>query len=392
MKKTYLIIGGSLAIVLLLFIWVYLLIYGTPKPVEQFFTDFSFSGNNGNVDNIPFIPTVPNDQVDVAEGEPLRQLTTKAVVGFGEKNDASSNQRSVMYVEAGTGHVYSINMETGSEVRLSNITIVNPESAQFSIDGTMVAIRSGYGTQNTIELITLSGENSATKETLLPKMLDFQFNTAGELLYTEYNQAGLLARSLNTSTKISRTLFSVPFQNATIIWSKKATTPNFVYPKPSAKLSGYLYQITNGTLIRQEAAGNGLMAEANNTYTVHSITTAREPISYVTNRFNNTISKLPILVQPDKCVFMNLNEDTLFCGFEETNRNYEFPDNWFKGLASFSDMIWKIDLNRNLAAKLIDPKDTTGREIDMIKMNISTNDQVLYFMNKNDNTLWMYEI
>ena len=70
----------------------------------------------------------------------------------------------------------------------------------------------------------------------------------------------------------------------------------------------------------------------------------------------------------------------------------EFPDNWYKGLISFSDKLYKIDLEKSLAAQLVSPEQETGRELDVIDMNISQEGKVLYFINKNDNTLWMYEI
>lgn len=390
MKNTYLIIGGGSAVVLLLFIWVYLLIYGTPKPVENFFTDFSFGGTTTNEPFEPFIPSIPEGQVDVAS-TPLRQLTTKPVIGFKEVQN-TSNENTMLYAEAGTGHVFSINLTTGMELRLSNITIANAQSASFSNDGTLVAIRSGYGTQNTIELLTLAGENSATKETLLPKMVDFTFSSDNKILYTEYNSGGLLGREYSPETGVSRTLFSVPFQNAIVDWSMNANTPHFVYPKPAAQLPGFLYRVANGVLVRENATGNGLTALANDTYYVHTITTTRGPVSNVTNRTTGENKSLPVIVQAEKCVFASNDSDTMYCGYEIVNLTSEFPDNWYKGVISFSDSIWRLNLKRGTASQLINPMTLTGRELDVINTQVSQENKVLYFINKNDNTLWMYEI
>jgi hypothetical protein len=392
MKNTYLIIGGGTAVLLLLAIWLYLLIYGTPKPVENFFTDFSFGGsatNDGPLE--PYVPEVPTGVIDVAS-TPLRQLTTKPVIGFRELPSTDADGNTMLYAEAGTGHVYSINLTTGAETRLSNITIPNAQAASFTKDGTKVAIRSGYGTQNTIELLTLAGENSATQETLLPKMVDFTFIDNGNILYSEYSSAGILGREYNTATGVSKTLFSVPFQSAAIVWSKDSTTPTYVYTKPTAKLTGFLYRIANGVIVREQVSGGGLMALANDMYVVHTITTTRGPISYVTDRATGKSNSLPIVAQPDKCAFTPDNSDMLYCGYEENKLTYDFPDNWFKGLVSFSDTLWEIDLKKGLAAKLIDTEKETGRELDSIGMNMSDQNKVLYFINKNDNTLWMYEI
>ena len=392
MKKTYLIIAGCTLVVLLLAIWVYLLIYGTPKPVEQFFTDFNLGDNSELTTDTPFIPEDTTERVDVVDAAPLRQLTTRAVIGYGEYSNNTENKNVIRYAEAGTGHVYEINLLTGTEIRLSNITIPNVEAAQFSPDGTKVAIGSGFGNQNTIQLLTLAGENSATKETLSPKMVDFIFNDNNELLYTEYSSAGQSGNLLKTDTKTSQTLFTVPFQNATIVWSIDGDTQHYVYPKPSAKLNGFLYRLQNGTLIRESASGEGLTAEINAQYYIHTITTDNGPVSFVTDRTTGTRASLPIIVEPSKCVFAPDNNKYLYCGHEGVGLTNEFPDNWYKGLISFSDKLYKIDLEKSLAAQLVSPEQETGRELDVIDMNISQEGKVLYFINKNDNTLWMYEI
>ncbi len=391
MKNTYLIIGGGTAVLLLLGIWAYLLIYGTPKPVESFFTDFSFGGGATEEPLVPFIPETSDTQIDVA-GTPLRQLTIKPVIGFKEVPNVNEGERVMLYAEAGTGHVFSINLTTGLETRLSNITIPNAQSASFNTDGTMAAIRSGYGAQNTIELLELAGENSATQETLLPKMVDFNFNAENKIVYSEYSSAGLLGREYDTSTGVSRTLFSVPFQNAAIAWSPNANTSHYVYPKPSARLTGFLYRISNGTVIREQASGGGLTAIANESYYIHTITSARGPASFVTNRTTGVTNSLPIIVQPEKCSFSSKNNDMIYCGYEEANINYEFPDNWYKGLISYADTLWEIDVKTGFAEKLINTEKETGRELDTTGMDMSTQTKVLYFINKNDNTLWMYEI
>lgn len=391
MKNTYLIIGGGTAVLLLLAIWAYLLIYGTPKPVENFFTDFSFGGGVTEEPFIPFIPEAPDNQVDVAS-TPLRQLTVKPVIGFKEVTSMNGGERVMLYAEAGTGHVFSINLTTGMETRLSNITIPNAQKAEFNTDGTLVAIRSGYGIQNSIELLTLAGENSATQETLLPKMVDFNFSGEDNILFSEYTSSGLLGREYNTETGVSRTLFSVPFQNATIAWSLNASTPHYVYPKPTAKLTGFLYRISNGIVVREQASGGGLTALANESYYIHTVTTARGPVSFVTERTNGVTRALSQIIQPEKCVFSSQNSDIIYCGYQEANLNYEFPDNWYKGLMSFADPVWEINVEKRIATRLVDTKKETGRELDIIGMDMSSEAKVLYFINKNDNTLWMYEI
>jgi hypothetical protein len=385
MKKTYLIIIGITAVLVLLAIWVYLLIYGTPKPVENFFTDFSFTGDT-SIDNI--IPTseVTPDTEIALEDTPLRQLTTRPVVGMGVHTE--NNGTFMRYVEAGTGHVFSINLETGAEIRLSNITIQNVEAATFDENSANVILQTGSG----VDLLTLGGENTAVRETLTQKMADVTFTTSGQILYTTITSDGVLGLSLEPGTKTTRTIFTVPFQSATVLFSKDNSGPHYVYPKVSSVLPGYLYTLASEQIKSLGISGTGLSALAQGDRIVFTRVVGGEPLSRSFNPKTNTSIAIPVVAEPKKCVIAPLATSIMYCGNERVSYGNNFPDDWYKGTRSFSDQLLKIDLDKGSASTLINPKEILGRDIDVTELDISTDGEVLYFINKNDNTLWMYEI
>ncbi len=394
MKKTLFIVGGIAAVLVLFAIWLYLLIYGTPKPVAEFFTDFSLFSNTTPADNIPSIEQPLIDApvtVDVST-EKLRQLTTRPVAGFVEFKESTTSPRFIRYAEAGTGHIYSINLTTGEEIRLSNTTVPNGDSAVFSPNGTYVAIRSGYGTKSEIVLLTLNADNTSTAENLTPKMTDFVFSNNNELLYTELTSGGTAGRSIAPATKIISNVFTIPFQAVTLVWSTNNITPHYIYPKATSKLMGYLYTIRNGVIVRQTPTGQGLMAGANSNILVHTELINNTPSSFITNLGTGAVSPAPIIFEPHKCTFGKVSTSTMYCGYEITQYGPDYPDAWYQGARSFADRIWKIDLKRKSATQLISPETAVGRSIDIINMHIGRGDKMLYFMNKNDNTLWLYEI
>ena len=394
MKKTYLIIGGVSAVLLLLAIWVYLLIYGTPKPVEQFFTDFSFSGTADNTIPIAEIPIETAPQVDTTTAQ-LRQLTTRPVIGMGEYIDTTIEPKIafIRYAEAGTGHVYSINITTGEETRLSNTTIPGASRAMFSPSGKYVAITAGYTNQPTVTIVTIGNTlETNTSNTLTQKIVDFSFSDSNELLYTEYSSSGQTGRVLNLETSAYRTIFTIPFQSATVIWSQNISTPHYTYPKTSSKLPGYLYQLSDNNLKRLPVTGAGLSALANNEYLVSTRLVNNTPLSRSLNPKTGTGVALPIIADPDKCALSAINTEKMYCGNDQVEYGFEFPDDWHKGLRAFNDRLYEIDLKRGSATQLISPEATLGRTIDVIHMTISATGEMLYFVNKNDNTLWMYEI
>lgn len=392
MKKTFLIIGGITIIVILFAVWLYLLLYGTPKPVADVFTNFNLFGNS-SAPTEEYIPPViiPEDVVDVTTDK-LRQLTVRPVIGFHEYSAASTTPRRVLYAESGTGHIFQINLETGEEVRLSNTTVPNAQAAVFSPRIGYVAIRSGYQNQNDVVLVELNTSGSGVATTLEPRLNDFSFSTDNGLLYTELTTTGTNGVSLNPKTKANRIIFSLPFQAATVIWSSDGLTPHYVYPKASAKLYGYLYAIKGDTIVRQPITGLGLTASANPAYISYTTVPGQEPLSFIYDLKTNTTELSPIIAEPNKCAFGTKTATRLFCGSAITEYGYNFPDDWYKGTRTFADRIWQVSLSDKTARQLIDPLSTVGRELDITNMQVSSDEKMLYFVNKNDTTLWTYEI
>jgi hypothetical protein len=389
MKKTTFIIIGTVAVILLFAIWLYLLIYGAPKQVTDIFTNFSGLSSETPVE----IFTLPEEvvpTVDVATTK-LKQLTTKPVIGFRDYQSTTTEPKFVRYAEAGTGHIYQINLESGVEERLSNTTIINAGEAEFSPNGKYVAIRSGYTNQNELVLLELQSTGESVRTPLVEGIIDFTFSRDNELLYSIFTTTGISGKSRNSNSGISRTLFTVPFQAATIQWSTDSTTPHYVYPKATTKLQGYLYAIKNGVISRERATGPGLTAEGNALYITYT-TSGTEPVSYVLDTQSGSTTELAVITEPHKCALGKKNTRLMYCGYEITQYGNNFPDSWYKGNQSFSDRIWRVELDSNRATQLVSPIQISGREVDITDMTLAADEQALFFRNKNDNTLWHYDI
>jgi hypothetical protein len=105
-----------------------------------------------------------------------------------------------------------------------------------------------------------------------------------------------------------------------------------------------------------------------------------------------TTTEIPLVFEPHKCVFGVKQTSVLYCGYEITQYGSNFPDDWYKGTRSFSDRIWRVDLNTSQATQLVNPVQASGREVDIIDMTLSADEKSLYFRNKNNNTLWQYNV
>ena len=98
---------------------------------------------------------------------------------------------------------------------------------------------------------------------------------------------------------------------------------------------------------------------------------------------------LPVVVIPEKCIG---NKMFLYCAAPRNTGDLSvFPDNWYKGATSYSDTLWEIDVAGGVATVLSNFELESGRQIDVSKIGISEDSTRLYFINKNDNTLWMFD-
>lgn len=388
MRKIYFIIAGIITILILVLVWVYLLIYGTPKPVEKFFTDFSLTGNTISTGFAEVAETSTQPQVDVQKDR-LRQLTVKPVIGF--KEVSIGDERLLYYSEAGTGHIYTINLATGEEKRVSNSTVVNASQAEFNNNGTFAVIRSGYTLTNNVQLLTINGD-TINNSSLPIRMIDYTWNSQNKLYYTDFSDNGLVAHTLDPNTLSSQDIFTVPFPSATVIWSNTTTTPHYVFSKTSSKLMGYLYSISNTRIRRLPIAGVGLTVLANKKYIVSTKQVNNQPVTNILNLNTGKSVLSSIIAEPKKCTLSDSDTNIMYCGNEQSKYGSDFPDDWYRGEKTFSDRIWSIDLARGSATQIENPENTIGRTFDVTNMSINIAGGVLYFMNKNDNTLWMYEI
>jgi hypothetical protein len=391
MNNRILIIVGILVVAILVGVWVYLMLFGTPKNADDIFADLGIGGGDDTGVTVPPPIIVPEEEPVVNLERPrLRQLTTRPVIGFTEAIPTATGPSAVIYAEAGTGHVYQINLTSGEETRLLNVTIAEAAKAVFSPDGATVAIRS-HNTKRSGDLTILSLLNSS-EETVPEVGFDFTLFSSTSVGYTTKTETGLqvLSRSLDTN-KVSA-LFTIPFYEATISWGTSTAATHVVYPKPSYALEGYLYTFSGGKMGRLPAAGFGMTAMNTANHILYTNTTEYVPRSIVHAKATQDEASLPFVVIPEKCAEDRERAEIIWCAHETVKLPYEYPDEWYQGLLSFRDSLWQINLDIQTAELVVDTFKESGRAIDVSGLESGRSGSALYFTNKNDNTLWMYEL
>lgn len=389
MKKPLLIIIAAVIGLVVISLWVYLMFFNNNITPDNIFSSFGEAGEEAQ----PPENTEPIATPDInLDRDPLRQLTTRPVAGFREVKTSASSTPELYYVETGTGHVYSINTETGEEKRLSGTTIVQAREAVISGDGKYVAISSINNTKKqtlTVGKFSEAGDGF-TEEVFKEEVSDFYIGQSNEVLYTKPETKGLMGYSYNLENNQKTEIFTLPFYEAKIQWGNTSTSTHFVYPKSSFALSGFLYEINNGLLKRLPLSGLGFSALVGDKDILYTKIVKETPTTFIFDRESGLSIEVAFAAIIDKCTYSS-SAISFFCSKDDSKKlPTETPDSWYKGKISFSDALWQFDKEHKDGGIWFDTK-STGREVDIIKLNITQDFKAAYFINKNDNSLWMYE-
>lgn len=385
MKRTYFFIAGGIIVCILVGFWVYSFLYGSPTNDGSIFTNLGIFGQN-NTEEIytpPVTDEVPTVDVNT---EKLRQLTTKSVIGARIIDKASTT--IMRYVEAGTGHVFDIDLVSGQEVRVSQISVPSAEKAVVSLNGSYIAIRSGLGNEGLVTLIDLSDITSPSSTKLPNQMRTFAFGYNNELLFTETSLGQTEGKGYLPSTAATRRLFTAPFVAHEMAWSESSTTNHIIYTKPAASQIGYAYEVAASGLRRFPYSGFGMTITQSGGVRFVGRLMDGSYRAIIINAAGQG-SESPAALIPEKCVGSGgLGRQYCASPFELTER--DFPDTWYKGQYISNDNLWEI--NGGSATLLAFPSRTLGRNLDVVDLRLSQDGQMLYFVNRIDNTLWLYEI
>jgi hypothetical protein len=384
MKKTLLLSAVGLLVAVVVGFWVYSFLYGSPTNTPGgLFTNLGLFGNNQNEALTPATTTeaTSTPTVDV-KTDRLRQLTTKPVIGMRVVTLGGSTV--MRYVEAGTGQIFDIDMRTGTETRVSQISVPVASEAEVSPSGAYIAIRSGYTSQNEVVLITIKGTEASSK--VLPNKIDeFHFSPTNSLLFTEFNNGVTEGKQYEPTTAVVQRIFTIPFTAVQMAWSDSTSTPHYVYTKPAESMMGYVYRISGGSIVRV-ANGINITALVNKNELLFGSAVGEFYQWYTadyTKRFNLTTT-------PEKCIAGTKNI-IFYCGGELDAQEQHFLEKWYRGKITTSDRIIIIERNGALTS-LVSLKFASGRAIDLTHMHITTDNKMLYFINKIDNTLWVYDL
>ncbi|MEK7639172.1 MAG: hypothetical protein AAB388_03365 [Patescibacteria group bacterium] len=392
MNRKTLIIIGALLILLLIGVWSYLLFFADKQaaPGDTFadldlgdttdgtVTDTETDGaGDGSTDTV----------IDSSSDKALRQLTTKHVAGYAEVTTGSSSPK-VYFVEAGVGHVFALDVESGTETRLSGTSVPGAEIAVIMPDGKHLVIETNEaGGKQTYIADLNETESSLALTPIEGVVVSLHATEDNELLFAEQTNSSVVGKAYNFAKKTTRTLFTIPFREAMIDWGSTAKSIHYVYPKATRELEGFLYKIEAGTLTRLPVDGFGLTAEGEGSTVLYA--EQADAVFSSTLVYATTTSPLSLPVLPEKCIFTSGATRMLCARDTSTELTSSLPDSWYQGAISFADSLWSINVADQSTDLLSNTLSASGRALDITRLSLYKDDSRLYFQNKNDDSLWL---
>jgi hypothetical protein len=403
MKKTLTITGAILFILVFIFAYYY---FFFAKPAAQNSTSSgssSFFANLFPFGNSAAIPTSTSTDTTTDQGqnpvtngdylEKLRLITNEPVAGASFVQ--ATTGVSVIYMQKADGHIYEVSTYSASSTQVSNTTIPKIHNAFFVNNGTGVVAQYVGSDGDTIQTFYMN-VSSTTNATILPSGMDsLAVSPSGKNIF-------YIIKSFTGSTGI----IALPNgSNKKQIWSSAigSVLPQYindndvlVTTKPTNEANGYSYIVSTKTGAVSSAIGGeypdlSVLADpTGQNFLAYSTVNGGQLFFKSSNSATSTV--LTPTTFPEKCVFDTNTPTTLYCAVPKDFLNTSALDNWYMGLVSFSDDIWKYDLKAHTQMMIDDVQSDSGRSIDATNLQLNSAGSLLLFTSKTDGSLWSLNV
>ncbi len=352
---------------------------GTPLP----------GGATGLPSVSPSVPTAVSARLIKISAGPI---VPGVVVVNKAGNASSSPETTVTYIERQSGNVFSYHTAAKTLTRTSNKTIPGIQSASWLPNASFAFVRYLSGDDfSTINTYALPADGDGGF--FLPQDLADVAVSSTSILMLASGVTGSTASLAQTNGTRSKAVFSTPLSALRASFAGKsqylATT------KPSATLPGATFLVdTAGNFSRVAGPHNGLtaLASPSGKWVLVSYILGAAIEMKLVNPVTNETFPLPIATIADKCAWA-ADDSVIYCGIPESLATGAiYPDDWYQGVAHFSDRIWKIQVSGRYAQLVLDLSAEAKESVDIESPAIDPLGTTLVFVNKNDGSLWSYSL
>ncbi len=370
------------------------------QSVDELSTFFPFEdGDEFNV-NKDFSATEPSTNTGIPSIHSipiLRQITDTPMAGAiifpseVEEQDEIENYSNIRYIEKATGHIYETTTNSLTQNRISNTTIPKIQESIW-LDKQSLIIR--YLDDNNIiktfsaELITDDLGDQKLEGVFLQDDVKEIIKFGKKIFYLLDGGKGSIGVISDKDNENKKIIFESPLEEW-LLTNVDNKYINFT-TKPAINIAGFSFLFNTETASFNKIIGDksNLSTLINKSFDVlYSEYGKLGPKLYIYNNEGKTNTEIYIQTFPEKCVW-DKNSVYIYCGVPtEELSNYDLT-NWYKGLTSFSDDIWKINTETNTTEFLISPRELGVEDIDIMNPILNRDGNYLLFTNKKDYSLW----
>jgi hypothetical protein len=327
------------------------------------------------------------------------QPTTRLPATLPNKKQNTIKKVFVRYADKKTGFIYDIPLTPEKEddlipTQITASSVPSIEEAYFSIDGKTVFIRYSDDSEQIQTLRAKINEDAKSLEntqfldtnitsfTLTPsrqKAFGLKKTPTGSELY-EYTFSG-----------IRKKVIQFPFSDFSL---QSINEKDIILSTlPSGYIAGYIYQFDTISGVRKKIlssiSGVRALVHPNQKNSIYSRgdTSSTKLFMYSQNSGSGFETKLSSFV--DKCTW-NIRTITAYCASPQNLPETVYPDTWYKGLVNTRDTLYRIDTAGG-QNELLRASDISGQNLDMINLSFDPDEKNLFFINKYDSSLWIYD-
>lgn len=327
----------------------------------------------------------------------------------------------IRYIERATGHIYEVNPDDGTTIKLSNTTLPRIQRAEWFDDATAFIVQ--YLDASAIHVQTYAArlvpppeeqEGVVSEEEVRPKdenrpvfwKLDGTFLPEDILTFAlaPHEKAILYVRpqsfgSVGVVTSLdgtqSRRVYSSALQELVPQWASESRAT--LTTRPAAAASGALFTLNPQTETMQlRVSGPPALTTRTNPSGTQALMFSLSqgvPALEVYDFEDDTVQRVTFTTLPEKCVWSQLHEREVYCAVPTDLPSSKFPGAWYQGKLYTSDVIWRINLDTEQTDLIVAPPDFENKTaIDAVELELGPNEEFLLFVNKRDRTLWRIDL
>jgi hypothetical protein len=394
------------SIVLVVFLLVFLIFWGRKKTIDDRVGEsedaFPFKSGQVEIDSNTSSTGLSGGGgglLDTGENgvvvPKIRLLSPKETSGYGLFDENGTT--TIRFVDTESGNIHETSSKSLNTKRITNTTILQTiDSLWLDIDNLILRyIDEGGDIQTFFAEIKKGGEEGGDLKTLIGsfaskniEQIDVFDNKAFTILENSSGSTGVVNNSNLESAKV---VWNTPLKEIRALWAGVNLVA--INTKPSANSNGFLFYLNteSGSLRPAIVDIRGLNTNVSRDHS--GVLYNRSEDVGISLWFMDTetgerreLSKKTIV---DKCVWLNSSEEKIvYCAIPQNISIRSLPDEWYMGNVSFSDNIWKINLETGEEEVVFDKNTGIGRGIDVIKISLNKTNDYLVFVNKTDMTLW----